>query len=846
MNPNPVPEHLDKYHPPLLQQLAASGHRPLPSPPPQQPHGGPFHPASSHDFLPPQPPIPLGLALPPGMPPPVYRTQPPLLNSSVSGVGIGGTPREDQDVPENLSKPTNANVNTTVPSSIESPHSPPLNSSPRHSFQDHQHQKLSTAIDEPTPGDPGDEVKREQRSPPPTPLPSVQHAHQMSDDSPSPYPMQRPPSVPGPEDCLRLSPKREPTEPTNDQELLDEEEECEQDFIDEATPRYSPSSAVMNNPAALHQTYEDCSMDSKLSGGGGEPGLERDNCDEMDECDEEMLDEQPENLSARGGASSRLQHQQQSNMGYPTGASPASSSASSGSIQTSFAGLIFSGPPPHHHHHHHQLSHHPSSTAGTTPTGISVGGEMMVDPARDPAIYSSLLPRPGSNDNSWESLIEITKTSETSKLQQLVDNIEHKLTDPNQCVICHRVLSCKSALQMHYRTHTGERPFKCKICGRAFTTKGNLKTHMGVHRAKPPLRVLHQCPVCHKKFTNALVLQQHIRLHTGEPTDLSPEQIQAAEVNDFPPGYSHHPLASFLPQGFPPLHPQAGFPLGFPHGARLPGLDRPGGGGGLLPEDMQQQLREELIHAQQQKYLMLDDQVEEDMDEQDEEEDSEDRREDDERCESVRDGQSFDRDDEHYQQAMVEHMQQQQQERKDSLPLPCLSTSLSALENQVRTITTTASSNVNSIVGRSPPPLPLLHRYNGSDKSDNSPTGAGTPLDLTPRASSTPASGASGATPPPPTLPLPPPPPSLSSQHHPVTHPFGMFAGLLQAVSSSPTTANSMPPASSGINSIAPMNPGSASNPGPLASLTTSAVLAATSTYNPLGLAVGGPAGRRR
>ncbi|KAL3170050.1 hypothetical protein MRX96_015122 [Rhipicephalus microplus] len=134
----------------------------------------------------------------------------------------------------------------------------------------------------------------------------------------------------------------------------------------------------------------------------------------------------------------------------------------------------------------------------------------------DPAFYQDLLPKPGSNDNSWETLMEVTRPSETSKLQQLVDNIEHKLSDPNQCVICHRVLSCRSALQMHYRTHTGERPFRCKICGRAFTTKGNLKTHMGVHRVKPPLRVLHKCPVCHKQFTNSLVLQQHVRMHGSE------------------------------------------------------------------------------------------------------------------------------------------------------------------------------------------------------------------------------------------------------------------------------------------------------------------------------------------
>ncbi|KAM4705941.1 sal-like protein 3 isoform 2-T2 [Rhinophrynus dorsalis] len=127
-------------------------------------------------------------------------------------------------------------------------------------------------------------------------------------------------------------------------------------------------------------------------------------------------------------------------------------------------------------------------------------------------------------------LLESMQTSETSKLQQLVENIDKKMTDPNQCVICHRVLSCQSALKMHYRTHTGERPFKCKICGRAFTTKGNLKTHFGVHRAKPPLRVQHSCPICQKKFTNAVVLQQHIRMHMGGqiPNTPLPEGFQDA------------------------------------------------------------------------------------------------------------------------------------------------------------------------------------------------------------------------------------------------------------------------------------------------------------------------------
>ncbi|XP_059220813.1 homeotic protein spalt-major isoform X2 [Stomoxys calcitrans] len=180
----------------------------------------------------------------------------------------------------------------------------------------------------------------------------------------------------------------------------------------------------------------------------------------------------------------------------------------------------------------------------------------------------ALLPRPHSNDNSWENFIEISNSSETMKLKELMKN--KKITDPNQCVVCDRVLSCKSALQMHYRTHTGERPFKCRICGRAFTTKGNLKTHMAVHKIRPPMRNFHQCPVCHKKYSNALVLQQHIRLHTGEPTDLTPEQIQAAEIRDPPP--------SMMPGAFMNPFAAAAFHFGMPGGPGMPPMGGPHNG----------------------------------------------------------------------------------------------------------------------------------------------------------------------------------------------------------------------------------------------------------------------------
>ncbi|KAM3921752.1 sal-like protein 4 [Leptodactylus fuscus] len=122
--------------------------------------------------------------------------------------------------------------------------------------------------------------------------------------------------------------------------------------------------------------------------------------------------------------------------------------------------------------------------------------------------------------------------SETSKLQKLVENINKSGSDPNECLICHRILSCPSSLKMHYRTHTGERPFKCKICGRAFSTKSNLKTHYGVHRANTPSKAQHSCPICQKKFTNAVVLQQHIRMHMGGQIPNTPVSEDACEDVD--------------------------------------------------------------------------------------------------------------------------------------------------------------------------------------------------------------------------------------------------------------------------------------------------------------------------
>ncbi|CAO2594583.1 Sal-like protein 3 [Lemmus lemmus] len=67
----------------------------------------------------------------------------------------------------------------------------------------------------------------------------------------------------------------------------------------------------------------------------------------------------------------------------------------------------------------------------------------------------------------------------------------------HKCRFCAKVFGSDSALQIHLRSHTGERPFKCNICGNRFSTKGNLKIHERTHTGEKPFG----CTICGRAFT---------------------------------------------------------------------------------------------------------------------------------------------------------------------------------------------------------------------------------------------------------------------------------------------------------------------------------------------------------
>ena len=99
--------------------------------------------------------------------------------------------------------------------------------------------------------------------------------------------------------------------------------------------------------------------------------------------------------------------------------------------------------------------------------------------------------------------------SVTGKRKELEgQDVENK----HSCDQCGQSCKSTSALVIHMRTHTGEKPEGCKTCGERFSTKGGLKLHMMIHTDWKP----YVCEKCEKGFTTKQDLEQHERIHTGE------------------------------------------------------------------------------------------------------------------------------------------------------------------------------------------------------------------------------------------------------------------------------------------------------------------------------------------
>ncbi|XP_021247144.1 GDNF-inducible zinc finger protein 1-like isoform X2 [Numida meleagris] len=87
----------------------------------------------------------------------------------------------------------------------------------------------------------------------------------------------------------------------------------------------------------------------------------------------------------------------------------------------------------------------------------------------------------------------------------------HTGEKPYECGICHSKFAQPSQLKIHTRSHTGEKPYVCEDCGACFADKGKLTGHKRTHTGER----LFKCDVCGKHFATNEYLKCHKRCHMG-------------------------------------------------------------------------------------------------------------------------------------------------------------------------------------------------------------------------------------------------------------------------------------------------------------------------------------------
>lgn len=119
-----------------------------------------------------------------------------------------------------------------------------------------------------------------------------------------------------------------------------------------------------------------------------------------------------------------------------------------------------------------------------------------------------------TNERPYQCTICFKSYKQTSELK------EHLLTHTKDrkfnCEICGKILQTRNGLYVHLKVHQGIKNHKCELCGNCYVTSGELQSHIKhIHNKDKPYLCTYDVN-CKRSFSSKTSLDIHLRSHSGE------------------------------------------------------------------------------------------------------------------------------------------------------------------------------------------------------------------------------------------------------------------------------------------------------------------------------------------